>query len=795
MDPDNEEMDNDDYATLVKVEAEDTGQEVDVDTKDWQDGAGFLPPGWLYKTVHGHTADYNKLLAPGGMVFNNKVKALNFMIENSYPEDEVNKMRESFVYDGWSESTLLPESWKFRKCKSDRNEYQFMAPTGEIFNSRRGLLEHFKASPDITDEEVDNAQMLFDEIKATWVSNLQDYVEGDRTVPPGWRIKYFSGVKANREARSRCYILSPSGVRFQSRAKAVQYMVDNQYSSEHISYMLHQLTIEGWRHHPSLPHNWRIKKKEYIKAQGSYLLTSEGLILTVKRAVEHILSNPATYSAEDAAAVESVAKMLTKERTVGKTEWVETESAPLGWSYRAVTLRNVPFKREYFQTEAGLTIKGRVAAIKHLLELGRAAEDSDVLLLRLGLGEAGWSEPPDQMLPPGWLQKPIIGGDEKKCKFLAPDYTEFKTLVDVYQFMKTNCFDREVVKKVEQQLDFKEILRNKTLSKNTSNWMIHKWEDADFLPDQWKFAEKTQRYGNKKYIYLSPSGFMLNKTVEALLLMIEEKVEDKFVASMSDRLELDGWRTHPSLPLGWRFCSERKHFPDNLANKETDLVFITPQYQVLTKCEADKFLKDKAILSETELSNITLLMEGDESSWVDDENLPEGWKLKEISLTNKKIYRVKSPNGTQYNGILEAYSAMIGGGYALSELSNMKIKLREEGFEEHANLPEGWMIIRNRGDNLFELLSRDGVVYQTLDSALAQMDDLNYSHQEKVNLENLCLDLVEEYLSGKMLSVKGKRKGKVKPNFVTTAKKQRGRKKKDAMVEIKVEEDEDYFLY
>ena len=637
MDLDNEEMDNDDYSTLVKVEAEDTGQEVDVDTKDWQDGAGFLPPGWLYKTVHGHTADYNKLLAPGGMVFNNKVKALNFMIENSYPEDEVNKMRESFVYDGWSESTLLPESWKFRKCKSDRNEYQFIAPSGEIFNSRRGLLEHFKASPDITDEEVDNAQMLFDEIKATWVSNLQDYVEGDRTVPPGWRIKYFSGVKANREARSRCYILSPSGVRFQSRAKAVQYMVDNQYSSEHISYMLHQLTIEGWRHHPSLPHNWRIKKKEYIKAQGSYLLTSEGLILTVKRAVEHILSNPATYSAEDAAAVESVAKMLTKERTVGKTEWVETESAPLGWSYRAVTLRNVPFKREYFQTEAGLTIKGRVAAIKHLLARGRAAEDSDVLLLRLGLGEAGWSEPPDQILPPGWLQKPVIG-DDRKHKFLGPDYAEFNSLVDVYQFLKTNGFSREVVSKVEQQLDLKEILRNKTLEKNKKT--MYNWKNAKFLPAGWKFVEKVQRYGNKKYVYLSPSGFVLNKTVEALLLMIEENVEDTYLASMSERLELDGWRTHPSLPQGWRFCSERKYFPDNLANMETELVFVSPEHQVLTKQEAVQLLNEDSSLSEDEISGISLLMEGDHSAWMEDDHLPPGWKIKAISA--KITYRIFS---------------------------------------------------------------------------------------------------------------------------------------------------------
>ena len=53
------------------------------------------------------------------------------------------------------------------------------------------------------------------------------------------------------------------------------------------------------------------------------------------------------------------------------------------WSQ--VTLRNVPFKREYFRTEAAEVIKGRVAAIKHLLAAGRGLEDPDILLLRLGL--------------------------------------------------------------------------------------------------------------------------------------------------------------------------------------------------------------------------------------------------------------------------------------------------------------------------------------------------------------------------------------------------------------------------
>ena len=135
---------------------------------------------------------------------------------------------------------------------------------------------------------------------------------------------------------NRCYILSPSGARFQSRARAVQYMVESGQPEQHISYMLQQLSVEGWRHHPSLPHNWRIrsKRKENLKGQGSYLLTSEGLILTVKRALEHMAGRPAKYSAEDAAAVESLAKMLTKERTEVNTEWVHVDTAPSGWTYR-----------------------------------------------------------------------------------------------------------------------------------------------------------------------------------------------------------------------------------------------------------------------------------------------------------------------------------------------------------------------------------------------------------------------------------------------------------------------------
>ena len=129
-----------------------------------------------------------------------------------------------------------------------------------------------------------------------------------------------------------------------------------------------------------------------------------------------------------------------------------------------------------------------------------------------------------------------------------------------------------------------------------------------------------------------------------------------------------------------------------------------------------------------------------------------------------------------YNSILEAFNSMVVDNYPQEILERMKGKLIEEGFEEHSELPAGWLIIRNRGENLFELLSRDGSVYQTLDSALAAMTDvLSYSDKERLSLENLCFDLVEEYLNNKTSTVKGKRKGKSKPSVA--AKKKRGRKK------------------
>ena len=108
---------------IVKIEPGDL-EESEGDSKQWIDGSDFLPAGWCYKTVHGFTADYCKVMTSDGIVLNSKVKALSYMIDNQFSEEDINKMRASFLYDGWSESNLLPDQWRDRKCKAEpRHRY------------------------------------------------------------------------------------------------------------------------------------------------------------------------------------------------------------------------------------------------------------------------------------------------------------------------------------------------------------------------------------------------------------------------------------------------------------------------------------------------------------------------------------------------------------------------------------------------------------------------------------------------------------------------------------------------
>lgn len=58
----------------------------------------------------------------------------------------------------------------------------------------------------------------------------------------------------------------------------------------------------------------------------------------------------------------------------------------------------------------------------------------------------------------------------------------------------------------------------------------------------------------------------------------------------------------------------------------------------------------------------------------------------------------------------------------------------------------------------------------------------DYNEETEQRLEDLCLTLVEEYLTKKMTTVKGKRKGKLKSSFVEVNKKNKQNRKKQNLM-------------
>jgi len=127
--------------------------------------------------------------------------------------------------------------------------------------------------------------------------------------------------------------------------------------------------------------------------------------------------------------------------------------------------------------------------------------------------------------------------------------------------------------------------------------------------------------------------------------------------------------------------------------------------------------------------------------------LPKGWKSEKHPKTNSKV--IVSPNQKTFESYLSAFIYISENKHLFSdeELSTVRDKLEEEGWKSNDKLPVGWKISKDVGDNIFILLSREGKLFQTLESSqLFVSENSEYDESTAVLLEDLCMELLEEYL-------------------------------------------------
>ena len=596
--------------------------------------------------------------------------------------------------------------------------------------------------------------IAFIELHFSWLQSKNDWISGDPSLPQGWRLRHVEGIRLGR-SRTKCYILSPDGQTFQSRVKALRHLlVQEPVLEEVVGKMREVLEIEGWTKHPLLPSSeWRVRQHANKPLQ---LLTPAAQVMGLSAALSHVVSEKSSngdevYSEVDNENMMAMARGLNavKEEEKVLTGWAHSSSLPLGWSVKKIGAR------EYFLTPSGEQLKGVLGVIKHLLRVGATLEDEDVMQMRSRLFKKGWEEA--ENLPLGWLVK--RSSRSGMSQFLSADYRQFCGMQRVYHHLRAQpSTSQQVLAGLRQQLSLKARLSNRKCV--TGGKEGERWRQEEGLPDGWKVNRRELKYKQRaKETFLSPDGIQLPLAVLAVQLMVEEGKCGAELEAMLPRLEDEGWREDSRLPDGWRIHINPENVLSQLdMSQDEEALFLSSSAEILGLKDALQQLKEEEQFTEENLAGLRMLVkrlqrgEMKNPEWVSDRKLPKQWKLWRENLGFKVQVHVITSDGRQYDSLLEAFTSMATNRrkHSMAEMESMLGLLEEEGWEREETLPIGWLISRHRGDSLFQLLSREGLVFQTLYEAQEWMEEKGkeeYPGSELVALEQLCLAEVEAYLS------------------------------------------------
>ena len=155
-------------------------------------------------------------------------------------------------------------------------------------------------------------------------------------------------------------------------------------------------------------------------------------------------------------------------------------------------------------------------------------------------------------------------------------------------------------------------------------------EDVD-LPHGWK---KRCRHGKSNLVsYLSPQGDSFKNFKDMLKHLLKKKSNKKAVEKLKPKLIQEGYQTSALLPKGW-MARQRPN------SNQLDVEFLTSRMQTLKGLErALDWLKMSKDKKKNDIVNLGKFVEKIQQevnvgkhTWVKDESLPEGWKMRSVLI-------------------------------------------------------------------------------------------------------------------------------------------------------------------
>jgi len=129
--------------------------------------------------------------SPHGFTFNSRVEALEYMINQNYPERSQTLMRNHLTDEGWYNDKSCPSKWRLRKSQEKR-DYEYLSPAMRIVSSMAEMMEHLETQVPLNSKEITNLQNKIDSLKPKDVkpaSQSATVEKQDEILPPGWSKK------------------------------------------------------------------------------------------------------------------------------------------------------------------------------------------------------------------------------------------------------------------------------------------------------------------------------------------------------------------------------------------------------------------------------------------------------------------------------------------------------------------------------------------------------------------------------------------------------------------------------
>ena len=481
-----------------------------------------LPTGWKSRP-----GPQNRIffLAPDGQHFVGGRLALQHMVENGYPVEEVDRMRDTLCTMGWQRHPLLPAGWisteknKSSKASSSRPGSKMISREGRLLEGGQAAREYMSLNPSYTEADLQRLnQMLETNSMQRRLETADDWLD-NKVLPAGWKMRIHQSGKK--------FFLSPDGRQFGSRKLAYQHMIRNNYPSEEVNFMKESMKEDGWSTTEHLPKDWLFRQTKYHDKSTGHMviLSSEGDKMESYLAAIKFMEKSNKYTEQDILRVSNLVKEVGMERrkntTYGKPVGAKL---PEGWKTRPIG------SKLYFVAPNGEQMANMKQAYQFLL---REEVDSEAVdIMRQAMLAEGWQE--REELPKGWLFRQKRSGTSCDTNLIASDGEHLKSFIATIKYMEDNeDYTEEDIGRVNTLIE--------AVAKDWRKTNIASMEASSnsSLPLGWR-----SRPCGRHLFIVSPEGEQFNNRRKALVEMVSRGMPEEDLELMRGELEREGWKVN-----------------------------------------------------------------------------------------------------------------------------------------------------------------------------------------------------------------------------------------------------------